>query len=316
MDVQRSTTRGFIAGAAAAAALAVWFLVIDGLAGQAFHTPAFLASLILARDTVAVAFGPIAIFTVIHFAVFLILGVVGAWLLDRFDTVPVIPLGLILGFLLFDLLFYGGVAITGTDVVHYLGWAEVLVGNIIAGLLLVFAITALGPTRTVTWGAMLAENRVVREGVIVGLIGAAAVAAWYLVLDLISGQVFLTPAILGSVIFRGATSLAEVQLDAVMVIGYTGLHLLVFLVVGLIAAALGAKAEQNEVVILGALMLFVTFETFFIGVLVIIAEWLLAAIPWWTIAVANLIAAVSMGWYLWRSHPRLRAALQRPNMEQ
>ncbi len=155
----------------------------------------------------------------------------------------------------------GGVAVTGTDVVHYLGWVEVLAGNIIAGLLLVFAITALGPTRTVTWGAMLAENRVVREGVIVGLIGAAAVAAWYLVLDLISGQVFLTPAILGSVVFRGATSLAEVQLDAVTVIGYTGLHLLVFLVVG-------------------------------------------------------LIAAVSMGWYLLRSHPRLRAALQRPQMEQ
>lgn len=313
----RSTLgRGLIAGAAAATALAIWFLIIDGMAGRPFHTPAFLASLVLGAGTVTLALPQVAVYTLVHYAGFMAVGAGCAWLLDRFETVPGTLIGVILGFLLFDLLFYGSVWLTGTDVVEYLGWAEVLAGNVIAGVLLVGTLSLLGPSRNVSWGTLLAEHEVLREGIVVGLIGAVAVALWYLLLDLMGGQVFQTPATLGSIAFHGARSPAEIQLDAITVLGYTGLHLVAFMVVGLVAAALATTAEKHEVVILGAVLLFVTFETFFVGVLAIVAAWLLEVIPWWTFAVANLIAAASMGWYLWRRHPALSEALMRPQIEQ
>lgn len=308
-------TRGLIGGAVAATVLVIWFLVIDGVNGQPLRTPAFLASVLLGGESTAVSFPRIALFTVLHYAAFMGVGVAACWILHRFPTVPGTLVGAILGFLLFDLLFYGGVWVTGTDVVGYLGWAEVLTGNVVAGVLMVGALGLLGPSRTPSWAILVARNDVLREGVITGLIGAAGVAAWYLVVDVIGGHALRTPGTLGSIVFHGASSTAEIQVSLATVLGYTAIHLASFLAAGLIAAALAASAGENEVVILGAALLFVTFETFFVGVLAIIAAWLLAVIPWWTFAVANLIAAGSMGWYLWRRHPALKESLSKPQMQ-
>jgi hypothetical protein len=41
-----------------------------------------------------------------------------------------------------------------------------------------------------------------------------------------------------------------------------------------------------------------------------------AALAWWTIAAANVLAALAMGAYLWRAHPELRAAMERKDLEQ
>jgi len=225
-------------------------------------------------------------------------------------------LGAVLGFLLFDLLFYGSVWFTGIDVVGYLGWPEVLAGNILAGITLLAVLNMLGPQRAVSWAEALAEHRTLREGLLVGLLGAAAVAVWFLFIDVAAGRVFFTPGALGSIIFHGATAAAEVRVDAVTVLAYTGLHIAAFLATGLIAAAIVAFAEDRHAyVLLGAVLLFVTFETFFIGLVTIVAQWLLEVIPWWTIAVANLIAAAVMAWYLWRRHPRLAQALGDPELE-
>ena len=49
-----------------------------------------------------------------------------------------------------------------------------------------------------------------REGITTGLIGAAIVAAFYLVLDTVNGTPLLTPSILGEVlVLRAATALAR-----------------------------------------------------------------------------------------------------------
>jgi hypothetical protein len=45
------------------------------------------------------------------------------------------------------------------------------------------------------------------------------------------------------------------------------------------------------------------------GLLAMVAQFLLGSLAWWTIAVGNVLAAVAMGWYLWAHHPKLRAAL-------
>ena len=101
-----------------------------------------------------------------------------------------------------------------------------------------------------------------------------------------------------------------------MVIGYTVLHVGAFLVTGFIASALISEAEKDPPMLLGLILLFVTFEVLFFGLIAIMASWLLDSIRWWTILVANLIAASAMGLYLWREHPSLRAELRKPLEEE
>ncbi|MEN8375191.1 MAG: hypothetical protein ABFS34_07055 [Gemmatimonadota bacterium] len=303
--------RGIVAGFVGASTLALWFLVIDGLQGRPFFTPAFLAAAVTGSEQVSLTPSQIGLFTALHYAVFLLVGIGAAWFVRLVETVPGVLLGGILGFLLFDVTFYGSLWLTGVDVVAALGWPQVLVGNVLAGMALMATLALLRPERRVSWRAVLDENRVLREGLYGGLIGAGAVAVWFLLIDAIFGRLLFTPGALGSVLFHGARSVAEVQTDALTILGYSGLHVLAFFVTGLIAAAIVKEAEDYAMpLILGAIMLFVVFETFFIGVLAIVAQWLLTVIPWWSILIGNIIAAGAMGSYLWRRHPKLRAAFE------
>ena len=40
-----------------------------------------------------------------------------------------------------------------------------------------------------------------REGAVAGVIGAAVVAVWFLVCDIVAGEIFRTPALLGAAAF-------------------------------------------------------------------------------------------------------------------
>lgn len=162
---------------------------------------------------------------------------------------------------------------------------------------------------------MLKVPRVVREGFAVGLIGAGSVAVWFLIVDLIAGRPLFTPAVLGSAAFQGLRDPAMVVIGAQAVGAYTALHLLLFLLVGLIAAAMVAEAEKSPQVLWLLAEFFFVFEFgFYAGVAIVFAP-LLAALAWINVAVGNLIAAVGMGYYLWRAHPELRARLQPPRGE-
>lgn len=302
-------TRGILAGLVGATAMALWFLIIDGSQGAPFRTPAFLASALLGLEEVRIAFGPVVLYTLVHYGAWVVVGLTVSWVLALVSTASPVLLGLVLGFALFDLVFYGSVIVTGVDVVSQLGWPEVLAGNLIAGVSLLGFLHLVGATRPVTWWEAVAENRVVREGIVTGLIGAGVVAAWFLIFDLARGQPLFTPAALGSALFLGADSLAQVQVNAGVVAGYTVLHVFAFLLTGFLAAAIVAAAEETPPLILGAVLFFAAFEAFFMGALAMLAEFLLGALAWWTIAVGNLAAAAFMGWYLWRCHPKLRAAL-------
>lgn len=304
------TSRGIAAGIVGATAMALFFLIVDGSQGQPFRTPAFLTRALLGEGAMSIGAGPIALYTLIHYGAFIAVGLAVSWLLTLVETASPILLGLVLGFLLFDIVFYGSVVVTGVDVVSALGWPEVLAGNLLAGISVLGFLHLAGATQPVTWWESLAENRVVREGLVAGLIGAVLVAAWFLVFDLFRGQPLFTPAALGSTLFLGASSLADVQVNVATVLGYTVLHFGAFMLTGFLAAAIVTAADETPPLILGAVLFFVAFEAFFLGLLAIAAEFLLGALAWWTIMVGNLLAAVAMGWYLWDQHPILREALR------
>jgi hypothetical protein len=144
-----------------------------------------------------------------------------------------------------------------------------------------------------------------REGATVGMLGASAVAVWFLVVDAMAGEPFRTPALLGGVLFRGVTDPLHPAVTAGVVLQYTLVHGVVFLAFGLIVAGLLALADREPRLLIALVMVFCCFEVFVVGAIAILAEWLFARVAWWTIITANVLATLMMAGYLFRAHRSL-----------
>jgi len=164
-------------------------------------------------------------------------------------------------------------------------------------------------TRTGATASATPEPRTVslyQEGMIAGIIGAATVALWFLVVDAAAGRPLYTPTVLGSALFRrGAAPLAEVLPDLEMVGMFTWVHGLVFLAIGGVVAWLLAYVERHPSAGFGILMLFVFFEFGFVAAAMVFAEPVLHALAWPAVLVANMLAAAAMGGYFWVRHRNL-----------
>jgi hypothetical protein len=152
-------------------------------------------------------------------------------------------------------------------------------------------------------------QRIMREGFIAGLIGATAVAVWFLGVDLIAGQPFFTPAMLGSAAFWGLRDPAAVEVTFQAVIGYTLLHVVLFALAGMAAAAMASMVDKFPTTLFLVVVFFAIFEVGFYIVVAIMAQPLLGALAWSNVAISNLIAAFGMGYFLWRVHPRIAEEL-------
>ena len=301
--------RGIVAGVIGATALAFWFLVIDGSQGEPFRTPGFLGGALLGTDALDPSFGPVMLFTLLHYVAFIGVGLGASWTLSKIHTTPNIFLGLALGFGMFDLVFYTSVTVTGVDVIGEFGWPSVLLGNLIAGVSLMSFLHFTGARPPLSWWSTLGQNRVFREGVVAGLVGAWTVALWFFMVDMGRGQPFFTPGALGSALFLGSTDPSSVSISVMTVAGYSIVHIGAFFALGFVAAAIAGYAEDTPLLIIAAVMLFMAFEAFFMGLMALSAEFLLSALAWWAIVVGNVLATLAMGFYLWVKHPRLREAL-------
>ena len=146
------------------------------------------------------------------------------------------------------------------------------------------------------------------EGIAAGLLGAATVALWFLIVDTLSGHPLYTPTVLGTAVFRGGAGLDHPEalpISFEMVFLFTWVHALAFAVLGGLAARLLAFAEHTPNVGFGIVLLFVVFEFGFVAVTMILAEDVLSSLAWPTVLVGNLLAAAVMGAYFWRRHPNL-----------
>lgn len=307
----RLILHGAIAGAIAATVVAVWFLIIDVAAGRPLYTPRFLAGALLDLGGAGAGTTTVVLYTIAHYVVFIALGIATAALLGSVPLGGGILFGIIVGFLLFDLVFYIGLIASGSNVILELGWPVVLIGCVLAGIALVVYLSVAGPVRHEGWLRHIMQERTLREGIIAGILGATAVAVWFLIVDAIAGHLLLTPAALGSAAFYGATGPGQVHADVATIAGYTLLHYVAFILTGIIAAALLRGSEESPPLFLGSILLFVTVEALFVGLVAIIANWVLGFLAWWTIALGNIVGAVAMGIYLWRAHPVLRHKFDR-----
>jgi hypothetical protein len=151
--------------------------------------------------------------------------------------------------------------------------------------------------------------RVYREGMIAGVVGALAIAVWFLVLDTLSGRPLWTPTVLGTVLFRGGAGLGTPESIAVsteMVLMFTWVHGLLFVALGGLVARLLSHVERHPSSGFGVLLLFVIFQFGFIIAATMFAAPVLRLLSPWSILVANLLAAAAMTAYFRGCHPGLR----------
>jgi len=147
--------------------------------------------------------------------------------------------------------------------------------------------------------------RVLSEGLVAGLLGYAVIALFFGSIHLFTGQsLFHTAAALGEgLVSHDASILGGAA--AGPVIAFNGVHMLAFVLFGVIAAWLVSHAERNPGFFI--IMLFLGLAGFFYslsGFLGFSIDRPLAP-SWITVALANVIAGLFMAGYLFRAHPGL-----------
>ena len=300
----RYLREGIIAGLIGAAIVAAWFLIYDAARGQPLRTPAMLGAATLQgmRDPSAITVTPglVAQYTVLHGVVFALFGVLIAYLIVSAQTQPSRLLMVFIALLSFEVAFLAVLMWWAHPVVTALGWWAILLANALAagGMLVYFFVgyRSLGRTLLGPW------TRIAREGLVSGLLGAAAVAVWFLLYDLAAGVPLRTPALLDAVLFHGLRDPSALVITMPRVAEYTALHGLAFVVFGWIAAGLLALADREPRLLFAFIMLFCCFEVFTFVMIEALAQWLLESIAWWTILAGNFLAAgVMLGFFL-RGH--------------
>ena len=160
---------------------------------------------------------------------------------------------------------------------------------------------------TVAHSAGAEAAKIYEEGIVAGLIGAATIAVWFLILDAIQGRPLYTPTVLGTALFRArcaAHCAGESPATFELVLWFTWVHVLVFVVLGGAAAGSCAWPAVTRTSVLvfavsGRVHVWVHWgQPGF-------AEEVLHALAWPAILIGNLLAAGVMAWYFWRRHPSL-----------
>ena len=165
---------------------------------------------------------------------------------------------------------------------------------------------------------MPATRRTVRDGLVVGLIGYAAVAIFYIAFDLLAARgTLFTINLLGQAVFRGLRDQGVLNfplaLDMTAIVAYNALHLVIALAIGLVVAGLVDFAERNPA--RRDTVRFVIIVGFFVTVAAVggLTAPMRPLLPWWSIVVANALATALAGTYFVSRHPGLwrRLALVR-----
>lgn len=148
----------------------------------------------------------------------------------------------------------------------------------------------------------MSRARILHSGILVGLAGSVAVAVWFFLYDLAAGVPFRTPAVLGAVLFDGLRDPAALAITPGLVLKYSVVHGLAFLIFGVAAAGLFALADRDRHALFFVFMLFCCFEVAMLAALMILESWLLNPLQPWAIIGANLVASVVMLGILFRDH--------------
>lgn len=166
---------------------------------------------------------------------------------------------------------------------------------------------ASSPLASGTPPTKLDPGRILVDGVVAGFLASLVVAAAFLVWDAAHGAPLHTPSVLGARLFRGLEAARAAEVDVPIAIAYNAVHFLGFALGGLLCSWVAALVERAP-------------RTWYLGL--VAASFLLAAILYADAAldvtglgrlhlfVAALLGILTMGVFLWRRHPGIRAHLE------
>jgi hypothetical protein len=296
---------GAIGGVIAGLVVALWFLGVDLAAGDAFATPARLAAAVIGGEQLS-GVRLLVTYTVLHLGVFAAIGMVAASFLRATGIAPGLLVGAVFGLVVLTGVHYTALLITGRRVLAVLPAIHVVVANLLGGMAMMSYLHLATRATTPLGYGVLREHRLVARGLVTGLIGASAVAVWFLLLDVARGQPFFTPAALGAALLLGATSPVDVNVTLPIVAAYTVLHLAAFAGIGIAIEWAAERVERAPAVLRAATLAFVLLEALFIGVVGALSQWVLGALGYWAVAIGNVLALASMSMWILATHPKLR----------
>ncbi|HEY7233058.1 MAG TPA: hypothetical protein VH539_02860 [Gemmatimonadaceae bacterium] len=127
---------GLVTGTIGAAAIALWFLIVDALAGRPLFTPAALGSAFLlgaqSPNDVQLTVGIIVAYTLIHVLAFFAVGVGIEWGARQLERFPSFWLVALMAVIVLDVLFVGIVGSLALWVLGAVGLWAVVIGNLLA----------------------------------------------------------------------------------------------------------------------------------------------------------------------------------------
>ena len=121
----------------------ILLLGVDSLLFRPLATPTFLADALIGQEGLGLDFTAqlravrIVMFTVLHLAVFTVLGIILAKLVRMSEIGKSLLVGGLYGLTVCTLLFGVVLHLSGTELVGVLPWPAVILGNFIAGVVMV-----------------------------------------------------------------------------------------------------------------------------------------------------------------------------------
>ena len=237
------------------------------------------------------------------------MGLAASWALAILELKPALLYGAIFGIGVLNTVHYGALLTADSTMLTALPAVHVLVANLLGGVALMLYLHHAERSDEPFGTGWLRHHRVLSQGLTVGFYGAVAVALWFLVLDIAAGRPFFTPSALGSALFGGAVSPAEVSVNVGVVATYTMVHLVAFFAVGIVLVWVSEKVEVTPGLWLVVFMAFVVVELGFLGVAGVMGGWVMGALVWWAVVAGNLLSIAVMGRWIWKTHPGLRENL-------
>ncbi len=291
---------GAMGGVLAGIVVVVWFVIMDLVAGDPFGTPARLSSAVLREEFTRPWPRLIALYTVLHFGVFVTMGVMTNWGLRALQLEPGVIVAAIFGLFVLNAVHYAGLLVTGMNLLTVVPVLHVTIANLLGGVLMMTYLRRVHGLVTADPGSAAERPPILAPGLRTGLVGAATVAMWFLALDLVAGSPLRTPTVLGSALVLGAASPGEVQLNVGVIIGYSLLHLATFAGVGIAFVWLTRRIRSTPDLAVRALGALLFLEVLFLGTAAMVSDWVVEELGWLSVLVANVLAVAAMGGWIWR----------------
>ena len=151
---------GAVAGVIGATCVAIWFFIVDLASGHPLFTPTTLGDAVfsLFRPGAANVSPVVAIlgYTVLHYAAFIVTGVIAAGVVAWAGEEPALLLGFAILFVAFEVGFYGFVALLReASALGDLAWSQVMIGNLISAVAMGVYIWRVHPQLREQWAHAL-----------------------------------------------------------------------------------------------------------------------------------------------------------------